>query len=47
MEGRRQADVIARAGWPGESHPLPGIPTVYYPVKDKSFYDIPLRALKV
>lgn len=47
LQARRQADAIARGGWPVELHPEPGKPNVWHEIKDKSFYDIPLRSLKV
>ncbi|MEJ8546746.1 FAD-dependent oxidoreductase [Brevibacillus borstelensis] len=46
LQARRQADAIARGGWPVELHPEPGKPNVWHEIKDKSFYDIPLRSLK-
>ncbi|GAA4703558.1 FAD-dependent oxidoreductase [Brevibacillus fulvus] len=47
LEARRFSDAIARGGWPVELHPEPGAPNVWHQIKDQSFYDIPLRSLKV
>ncbi|MCY0896261.1 MAG: FAD-dependent oxidoreductase [Alicyclobacillaceae bacterium] len=44
--GVRRADAVARGGWPVEVQ-QPGERAVYSQIKDKSFYDIPLGALKV
>ena len=47
LEGKRFPDAIARGGWPVEMHPGPGLPNIMQFVKDRSYYDIPLRSLKV
>jgi ribulose 1,5-bisphosphate synthetase/thiazole synthase len=47
LEGRRFPDAIARGGWPVEMHPGPGLPNIMQFVKNHSYYDIPLRSLKV
>jgi hypothetical protein len=47
MKGRRQRDAIARGGWPVELHTKPGEPNEWHRIADDSFYDIPLRSLKV
>lgn len=46
LNGVRFDDAIARGGWPVEVH-QPGQAAVYTQIRDKSYYDIPLRALKV
>ena len=46
LSGARQPDAVARGGWPVEIH-QPGAPAVYRQIRDKSFYEIPLRSLKV
>ncbi|MFD1676953.1 FAD-dependent oxidoreductase [Alicyclobacillus fodiniaquatilis] len=46
LSGAKQEDGVARGGWPVEIH-KPGVPAEYQHIRDKSFYDIPLRALKV
>lgn len=46
LHGVRFADAIARGGWPVEIHE-PGEAAQYRQIKDKLFYDIPLRSLKV
>jgi hypothetical protein len=47
LQAKRFDDAIARGGWPVELHPEPGQPNVWYQIKDQSYYDIPLRSLKV
>jgi len=46
LNGVRYPDAVARGGWPVEIHQK-GAPAVYRHIRDKSFYDIPLKALKV
>lgn len=46
LNGVRFDDAIARGGWPVEVH-QPGEAAVYTQIRDKGFYDIPLRSLKV
>lgn len=47
IAGRKRTDTIARGGWPVELHPEPGQPNVWQPIKDHSYYDIPLQTLQV
>lgn len=47
LQAKRYDDSIARGGWPVEMHPEPGAPNVWQSIKDQSYYDIPLRTLKV
>ncbi|EPZ48132.1 FAD-dependent oxidoreductase [Alicyclobacillus acidoterrestris] len=46
LSGVRHLDAVARGGWPVEIH-QPGAPAVYQQIRDKSYYDIPLRSLAV
>ncbi|WP_067618420.1 FAD-dependent oxidoreductase [Alicyclobacillus acidiphilus] len=46
IHGARFEDAIARGGWPVEIHE-PGEAARYQQIKDKSYYEIPLRTLKV
>ncbi|WAH39210.1 FAD-dependent oxidoreductase [Alicyclobacillus dauci] len=46
LNGVRHEDVVARGGWPVEIH-QPGQPAVYRQIKDRAYYDIPLRSLDV
>lgn len=47
LSANRHTDSIARGGWPVELHPEPGKPNVWFKIKDDSYYEIPLRSLKV
>lgn len=47
LTARRFDDGIARGGWPVEKHERAGAPTVWQAVRDNSYYEIPLRTLKV
>lgn len=47
LEAKRFPDAIGRGAWPVESHPEPGSPNVWQSIRDHSYYDIPLRCLKV
>ncbi|BCJ85685.1 FAD-dependent oxidoreductase [Effusibacillus dendaii] len=47
LQAKRQEDSVARGGWPVELHPVPGEPNEWHSIKDNSYYDIPLRSLKV
>ena len=46
LNARRYPDAIACGGWPIELHPEPGRENVWLPIKDQSYYHIPLGALK-
>jgi hypothetical protein len=46
LNGVRRPDAVARGGWPVEIHEK-GAPAVYRHIRDRSYYDIPLQALKV
>lgn len=46
LSGVRHLDSVARGGWPVEIH-QPGAPAVYQQIRNKSYYDIPLRSLCV
>ncbi len=47
LEARRFPDAIARGAWPVESHPEAGGPNVWQSIRGQSYYEIPLRCLKV
>lgn len=47
VEARRFSDSIARGAWPVEGHPDPDSPQVWKSIRDQSYYEIPLRCLKV
>lgn len=47
LTARRFDDGVARGSWPVEQHEHAGEPTVWLSIRDHSYYDIPLRALKV
>ncbi|ANX13935.1 FAD-dependent oxidoreductase [Fictibacillus arsenicus] len=47
LNARRHNDSIGRGGWPMESHSEPGAPNVWQSIANNSYYDIPLRSLKV
>ena len=47
LEAKRFPDAIARGAWPVESHPEPGGPNVWQSIQGQSYYEIPLRCLKV
>ncbi|MCK9910065.1 FAD-dependent oxidoreductase, partial [Microbacteriaceae bacterium K1510] len=47
LEAMRHEDAVARGGWPVELHPEPGSPNVWHPIKNQSYYDVPLRSIKV
>lgn len=47
LKAKRFPDAIARGAWPVESHPEPGGPNIWQSIRDQSYYDIPLRCLKV
>ncbi|MBU2703727.1 hypothetical protein Ga0466249_004875 [Sporomusaceae bacterium BoRhaA] len=47
LKAKRFPDAIARGAWPVESHPQPGGPNVWQSICDHSYYEIPLRCLKV
>ncbi|GGJ02377.1 hypothetical protein GCM10010885_09600 [Alicyclobacillus cellulosilyticus] len=46
INGVRHPDAVARGGWPVEIHRA-GQPAIYHQIRDRSFYDIPLRSLRV
>lgn len=46
VNAKRQIDAVARGCWPVERHTDAKTSAVYEWVKDDSYYDIPLRALK-
>ncbi|WP_042351966.1 FAD-dependent oxidoreductase [Bacillus massiliigorillae] len=46
IEGRSHEDSVALGGWPVEIHAAPGKPVIYKQIRDLSYYQIPLRALK-
>ena len=47
ISGRRFHDAIARGAWYCESHPEKGKPNISIPIKDLSYFHIPIGCLKV
>jgi hypothetical protein len=47
LDARRFPDAIARGAWPVELHSKPGAPNVWQSIRNQSYYEIPLRCLKV
>ncbi|MGL5512589.1 MAG: FAD-dependent oxidoreductase, partial [Sporomusa sp.] len=47
IQARRFEDAVARGCWPVERHSNPGTLAAYEWIANDSYYDIPLRALKV
>jgi len=47
VQARRHEDVIARGCWPVERHSNPGTLASYEWILNDSYYDIPLRSLKI
>jgi len=47
VEARRFPDAIARGAWPVEAHTEPDSPQIWRAIRGHSYYEIPLRCLKV